>query len=144
MATLRLPEDVGKEQVDSNEPLLLYPGQIPATSQYLFEFPLGRPEYTVVRAFFDKALLMDAVADNGRLELKVVGKLKTGQSFSGTDTIWIIGADFKCLVGFALHWLEADCSEPDWCDGFDLDHNGIVNFADFALAGACDVKVLTD
>ena len=34
---------------------------------------------------------MDAVGDNGRVELQVVGNLGTGQYFYGTDTARIIG-----------------------------------------------------
>jgi hypothetical protein len=26
-----------------------------------------------------------------------------------------------------------DCGEPDWCVGFDLDRDSVVNFVDFAL-----------
>jgi parallel beta-helix repeat protein len=142
MAALRLPEDISKEQVDSNEPLLLYPGEISATSQYVFEFPPWRPEYVVVLGFFDKAELMDAVSDNGKVELKVAGKLTTGQGFFGKDIVWIISRDIRCLVGFALHWLDTDCTEPDWCEGFDLNHDGMVNFLDFALTDGCSIELV--
>ena len=93
---------------------------------------------------FDKVDLTDAVGENGRVELEVVGKPKTGQGFRGTDAVWIIGRDIRCLVGFALHWLDSDCTEPDWCDGFDLEHNGVVNFADFALTDGFAIEAVSE
>jgi len=105
MARLRLPEDITKEQVDINEPLVLYPPEIAASHQYLLEFPPWQPELVVVVAIFDKLELMDALSDNGRVELQVVGKLKYGQELFGKDNVWIISRDIRCLVGFALHWL---------------------------------------
>jgi len=141
MALLLLPEHVSKEQVDSNEALLFYPGEIPADTQYVLQWPPWRPERTIVLAFFDKIQLMNAVSDNGRVELEVVGKMKTGQKYVGQSTIWIIDKEFRCIVGFALHWLDSDCTEPYWCDGFDIDRDSVVNFADFALCDGCNTEV---
>jgi len=42
-----------------------------------------------ISAFFDKAVLMAAVPD-GNIELKVAGKLKSGQYFYGCDTVKVI------------------------------------------------------
>ena len=90
LAMLRLPEGVATDQIDSNEPLLLYPGGIEAMSQRIIESRRQGTTQTSIFAFFDKAELMDAVSDNGRVELQVVGNLKTGQYFCGTDTVRII------------------------------------------------------
>jgi len=99
MAWVHLPEGVTKDQVDSDEPLLLYPGEIEAllypgeieaTRQYVFRHGRRRPKRTSIFAFFDKAELMDAIPDNGRVELQVVGNLTTGQYFYGSDTVRII------------------------------------------------------
>jgi hypothetical protein len=144
MAILRLPEDITKEQVDSNELLVLSPGQIPASSQYVFGFPPWRPRSVVVVGMFDKGELMAAITDNGRVEVQVFGKLKNGQQFFGKDEVWIMATDIRCLVGFAMHWLEADCSDPDWCEGFDLNYDGIVNLLDFALTDGCSIEVLSE
>jgi len=38
--------------------------------------------------------------------------------------------DFAALVS---HWLAADCDFPDWCEGTDLNYDGRLDFADFAL-----------
>jgi len=62
---------------------------------------------TGILAVFDKSELMDAVGDGGRVELQVVGALKTGQHFNGKDTVWIIaktlgGWPFLHLIGSGL------------------------------------------
>lgn len=87
LALLRLPEGVTTDQIDSNEPLLLCPGGIEAISQRVIE---SHRQGVSIFALFDKAKLMDAVSDNGKVELQVVGNLKTGQYFYGTETIRII------------------------------------------------------
>ena len=90
MAWLRLPKGVTKDQIDSNTPLLLYPGEIEPTRQYIFQRGHRGPKRVSIIAYFDKSDLMDAVSNNGRAELKIVGQLKTGQYFYGTDTVRII------------------------------------------------------
>lgn len=95
MAWLHLPEEVTREQVDSNEILLLYPGEIEAASQYVFSHGRRGNRRTSIFAFFDKAELMEAVPDNGKVELEVVGNLTSGQYFYGTDTAWIKGRRWR-------------------------------------------------
>ncbi len=80
-ATLRLPEGVNPDQIDTGKKLLLYPGEIKAERQTV------SPGY--INAVFDKAALMAEVA-NGNIELIVAGKLISGQCFYGTDTVRII------------------------------------------------------
>ena len=44
---------------------------------------------------------------------------------------------------FAYYWLEYVCSEPDWCEGCDYDHSGVVDLEDlqrFAEDWMCDVE----
>jgi len=87
MAWVRLPEGVTKDQVDSDKPLKLYPCGVEAATQYVFQPRRRRSQRTSIFAVFDKAQLIEAVADNGRGELQVVGSLKTDQSFHSTDTV---------------------------------------------------------
>ena len=89
IAWLHLPEDITKGQIDSNEPLLLYPGEIEATRQSVFQSRRQRNRGVNIFAFFDKAELLEAVSDNGKVELEIVGQLKSGQQFYGTDEIKI-------------------------------------------------------
>jgi hypothetical protein len=44
--------------------------------------------------------------------------------------------DSADLDQLASNWLEADCDEPDWCDGCDLNRDEAVDFDDFADFGA--------
>jgi len=89
MAYLSLPEGITKDQVDDSKSLLLYPGQIEATRQHIFEHHRGGTLHTAIFAIFDKDGLMDAVPGNGKVELQVVGQLKSGQYFYGDDSVWI-------------------------------------------------------
>jgi hypothetical protein len=41
--------------------------------------------------------------------------------------------DFADLAFLALYWLQADCSDPDWCAGTDLNSDGVVNHDDLML-----------
>ncbi|MBA7693385.1 hypothetical protein ES703_101966 [subsurface metagenome] len=92
-----MPEGVTTDQIDSDPHcflrskiwgLLLYPGAIEPIRQRVIE---SRRQGASIFALFDKAELMDIVNDNGSVELQVVGQLKTGQYFYGTDTVRIIG-----------------------------------------------------
>ena len=40
--------------------------------------------------------------------------------------------DFIDFAFFANHWMN-NCSSPDWCDDFDLDYSGRVDFDDLAI-----------
>ena len=88
IAIVHLPEGIRRSDIDSNEPLVLYPGLIEAEQQYI----LGgrrRARNTRVLAFFDKAELIAAVGENGPAELEIVGWLNSGRCFYGSDTIRI-------------------------------------------------------
>jgi hypothetical protein len=91
-AMIRLPKGITKNQIDSNEPLLLYPGQIEADWKWIsryFDYKC-RAWNTTIFASFDKDELMDAIPNNGQVELVVIGQLTTGQYFFGTDNVKVI------------------------------------------------------
>jgi len=88
MAWLHLPQGITKDQLDRDEPLILYPVGIEAMRQFVI--PNRRRGTVSVFAVFGKAELMDAVPANGRVQLQVLGHMRQpGQYFSGTDTIRI-------------------------------------------------------
>lgn len=90
-AKMLLPEGITKDQIDTNELILLYPGQIEADKMRISQDKdKCKVLHTVIRASFDKDELMDAIDDNGQVELVVVGQLITGQYFFGTDEIRVI------------------------------------------------------
>jgi len=90
MAMLRLREGVTKDQIDLDQPLLLYPGEIEATRQYAVQSGGRWRPRTTIFAFFNKDSLMAAVPADGPVELLVAGQLKTGTWFGGTDTVRIV------------------------------------------------------
>ena len=90
MAWLRLPEDITKDQIDQNQPLLLYPGGIEPVQRHVFEQGKKGNKRVSIFAFFDKSELMEAIPDNGEVELEVVGSLTTGQEFYGSGFVTIL------------------------------------------------------
>jgi|GEM_PF-880897 len=89
LALARLP-GIPKDAVDIAQPLLLYPGEIKSFHQYAFEYDDAGTVRTNVFAFFDKAKLLAAVPENGKVQLHVVGRLKTGQYYYGTYWVTIV------------------------------------------------------
>jgi uncharacterized membrane protein len=90
MSILRLPAGITKDQIDSSQKLLLYPGEIEAVQQYILPYCANGLKGVSIFAFFDKDELLDAVDQTGQVQLDVVGQLKTGQYFYGSDTVRII------------------------------------------------------
>jgi hypothetical protein len=90
-ASIKLPCNITKSDVDFSELLVLYPGEIKATSQQVLPAGNGSQKLNQIAVSFDKTALMNAVPAEGNIELKVAGKLKTGQYFYGCDTVRIIG-----------------------------------------------------
>jgi hypothetical protein len=86
MAIITLPEGIGKDDIDVDVVFTLFPGEIAAARQ------LVRKVGGEVKVFglFSRSDLMDAAIANGRVELTIVGKLKSGQCVYGADSVRII------------------------------------------------------
>ena len=99
MAWIHFPRDITKDQIDNDQPVLLYyPGAaepIEPIRQYVFQYGRGSHKRTYVLAYYDKAELMAAVPSNGPVDLEVIGKLKSRQYFYGSDTVRIIGPRWR-------------------------------------------------
>jgi hypothetical protein len=85
-AVVVLPKGTSRKDVDLSQPLVLFPGSVPAMKQTALVWLSG---YTLVLADFSRADLVAAVPQNGQVELQIVGRLKNGQHFSGHDTVTI-------------------------------------------------------
>ncbi|GEM_PF-1951428 len=85
MAMLRLPDGITKDQIDSISALLLYPGEAGSYRQIIFGDSSVR-----ILAYFDRDEVLNSIGEMGPVEVYVVGQLKTGQYFYGSDTIRII------------------------------------------------------
>ena len=44
--------------------------------------------------------------------------------------------DLTDLTDFVSYWLDSECAEKFWCDGFDLDQSGNINLLDFGVVAA--------
>lgn len=91
-AMVRLPEGITKDDIDSEQTLVLYADgydvEIEASCQQIIEWCINGTVRTTIIASFDKASLTDVVPD-GEVELEVVGGL-TDQDFYGIDTVRIV------------------------------------------------------
>jgi parallel beta-helix repeat protein len=83
-AHITLPEGFLAEDVDVNEPAIAEP--VGLESEYIKG--LGADKIEIA---FDRQDFCDALTEDGELEVTVTGSLTTGQYFSATDTITIIG-----------------------------------------------------
>jgi hypothetical protein len=86
IAMIMLPAGKRAADFDASQPMLLFPGGIPATTQTTMVWMNGAV-YAIGR--FDMAKLLAAVTTNGDVELRIVGALKDSRYFSGADTIKI-------------------------------------------------------
>jgi len=93
LAIVRLPEGITKDEIDSDQMLVLYAEdydvEIEASCQQIIQWSRNGTVRTTIFATFDKASLTDVVP-NGDVELEVVGGLNTGESFCGSDTVRIV------------------------------------------------------
>ncbi len=92
MAWMHLPAGITKEMFDDQQKLKLYPGGVEALSQRVVgpRGPGSRGRGTSILAFFDRGDVLDAIDDNGKVDIDIVGELKSGQYVYSTDSIRII------------------------------------------------------
>jgi len=92
IAWMHLPADITVDMFDSQQKLMLYPGGVEALSQRVLRprGPGSRGRGITILAFFDKGDVLDAIDDNGKVDIDIVGKFKSGQFIYGTDNIRII------------------------------------------------------
>jgi hypothetical protein len=136
-----LPEGFVVEDVNASSPARIEPGCI--ESEYLNVF-VNEDGLVEIEAAFDRAEFCGLAPGDQTMEVTVVGWLASGQQFYGTDTIKITNNGPKFLAGLASYWLAGDCSKPDWCGGFDLDQDSVVNFVDLVLFDGCCIEVVSE
>jgi hypothetical protein len=86
----KLVTDVLQIKIDEDQPLLLYPGLLEPLNQYIFEHSRAGHKRTYVLACYDTAELLSTVTDNGHVDIKVIGRLNSGQQFYGSGFIKIL------------------------------------------------------
>ncbi len=94
--TLRLPEDITKDDVDNDYRLVLYADDnevgVEASRQRIYQSCRRRKTSRVkIFAFFNIGTLLEAIPDNcEEMQIQVCGKLKSGQEFYGKGDIKIL------------------------------------------------------
>jgi hypothetical protein len=137
-AHFKLPEGVLPEEVDVNRPAVLEPLGI--QSEYIDVF-VNKEGLVEVLAAFDRS---DFCCSEPIGELVTVERLSfAGQCFYGTDTVRVIDKRLEVIEALGMYWLEA-CAGPQWCDGSDINADGVVNLHDFALAERYCVEVISE
>jgi hypothetical protein len=101
LAVIRFPEGVTEDDIDMEEPLVLFPGDSPygieATCQRIVTWRRWGKLHVSIFSFFPKDDITSAIPEDGLAELIVVGRLVNGQYFYGIDTVRIISWHWK-------HW----------------------------------------
>jgi hypothetical protein len=104
LALVYLASGVTQDPIDSEKPLLLYPGGIEATNIRV----VGKSDSVKIIAHFNITELMEAAPGNGRVELHVVGQLESGRYFHGTDTIRIMNSRNSSRGGRQLRFFKVN------------------------------------
>jgi hypothetical protein len=136
---LVLPEGFVPEDVDTNTPAVIEPLDI--ESDYMNVF-INEDGLVEIEAAFSRADFCGSATTDETTEVIVIGLLTSGQNFYGIDTIKIINKSFEYLAVFTSHWLQTDCSKPDWCGSADVDQDSAVNLVDFAMFDGCCIEVI--
>ncbi|MHC4153477.1 MAG: hypothetical protein ACYST6_00910 [Planctomycetota bacterium] len=129
------------EDVNSSAPARIEPSGI--ESEYV-NVSVNEEGMVEVEAGFDPAAFCQAGLQGQVIEVAVSGLLADGRYFCGADQIKVTNNILKHLAGLASYWLEQGCGKPDWCGGVDLNQDGSVDFADFALFDGCCIEVIAE
>jgi hypothetical protein len=139
-----LPEGFSVEDVDTYSPAkIIEPFEPDIQSDHINVF-VNDDGLVEIEAAFPRAGFCGVSIEGNSVEVTVLGTLTSGRQFYGTDTIKIIDHHFECLAVFASYWLQTECGKPDWCGGFDLNEDSVVNFLDFAMFDACCIEIITE
>ncbi len=76
--------------------------------------------------------------------LTVAGFLTDGNIFLGTSKVRMITPGPKDIGELSLYWLNADCVQPDFCDGIDMNRDSLVNLLDYALLLNSQVEFVSE
>jgi hypothetical protein len=142
-----LPDGYDINDVDLNTPAqctLMDTGQM-IESDYVNAF-VNEEGLVEVEAGFERSAFGLCLSQPAERIVTVMGLIAatSGQDFCGTDTVKIVNNTLQQIAILASCWLAEGCNSPDWCDGVDLDQDGAVNLADFALFEGCCFEIITE
>jgi hypothetical protein len=111
-------------------------------SEYMNVF-INDAGLTCIEAGFKRADF-GSMGDYGPAEITVQGRFINGNCFYGTDTIRVIDRRMEQLGILSEHWLDPDCGLSHWCEGTDMNEDGVVNLEDFALIDSSGIEISTE
>jgi hypothetical protein len=127
-AQITVPKSLGGDGIDTTAPITIVELGLEAEKIKI----CGKKK---VKASFDRAAFCRAGPFEG--PIVVEGSLVNGRRFRGSDTVKIVNNRVRLLPALASYWLQTGCGGPDWCGGLDINRDGVVDFADFALLDGC-------
>ncbi|MHC4461103.1 MAG: GLUG motif-containing protein, partial [Planctomycetota bacterium] len=139
-AHLTLPQGFTVEDVDPNRPAVLHSFGFQSAPLYVF---VNENETVEIEAAFEREALCSLAGDWPQI-LTVVGFLTDGNIFLGTSTVRMITPGLKDIEELSLYWLNADCVQPDFCDGVDMNRDSLVNLLDYALLQNNQVEFVSE
>ena len=139
-AHLTLPEGFTVEDVDSNRPAVLHSFGFESAPLYV---SVNENERVQIEAAFEREAVCSLTGDWPQA-LTVAGFLTDGNIFLGTSKVRMITPGLKEIEELALYWLNADCVQPDFCDGVDLNRDSLVNLLDYALLQNSQVEFVSE
>ena len=98
LAVLRLPEGTTEDDINMDEPLILFPGDsygIEAISRRIVQRSRRGSTSVSIFAFFSKDEVTAAVPEDGPVDMMVIGRFVSGQYFYGIDTVRIISWSWR-------------------------------------------------
>jgi hypothetical protein len=116
LAIVRLPKGIGKDQIKTDQPLLLYPGGIEPSWQTIVQWGRKDAPLTRITAYFDTDALIAAISGIGQVELQLVGQMTNNEYFQGSDIVMI--KERKAGGGGADHG-----DDPDDINDDDRNHD---------------------
>jgi len=89
--------------------------------------------------FYTNAYNNTSVRGSYEIALSAIGEI-TGEQYERASSLTaMVGSiihgniDFNAYAVFADHWMEQNCTEPDWCDTADIDQSGEVDIFDLGI-----------
>jgi parallel beta-helix repeat protein len=121
------PNNLSGTSVDN--PLFLGSYYLDQSNSHCVNF--GNPAYDALHyGMYKHTTSTNKVIDTGRLDLGYHHILTT-DLIGDFDFNGIV--DLSDWVIFLSHWLDSGCVFPEWCNGTDLNQDGVVNFIDYTI-----------
>ena len=89
MAMLAMPDGIRRRDINCNEPLVFYPGEIQSRWEWVFQTHDPGHRRTYIMAFFDKSACRDNLGI-GFNDVQIAGQLVSGRCFYGDGRLYLM------------------------------------------------------